>query len=303
MPLEQIQNGDTGLEARTKINAAIVVADGLSGSVAAAEDAADRAEAALAAVNDLGAPSDGTVTDAKLATGSGVKAITDGAAAASNGLLAKTGAGTFAGRTLAEGAGIVITHGDGVSGNPTIAADVGTGADQIVQLDGSARLPAVDGSQLTNIQQWTTGSSTATTSGTQFDVTSIPATAREIEILFNDVGLDASGDLLVQIGTGSGIETTGYVSSGNVLVGGSGSGVTSTAGFIVNVSVASRSMSGLMRLAKGAGNDWYQSHNGATVGALFGGGAKTLSGVLTQLRLTRTGSGAFDAGSFTVRYR
>lgn len=33
----------------------------------------------------------------------------------------------------------------------TIAVDVGTSASKIVQLDGSARLPAVDGSQLTNL--------------------------------------------------------------------------------------------------------------------------------------------------------
>ena len=35
--------------------------------------------------------------------------------------------------------------------------DVGTGANQIVQLDGSSRLPAVDGSQLTNLPNPTAG--------------------------------------------------------------------------------------------------------------------------------------------------
>jgi hypothetical protein len=42
-----------------------------------------------------------------------------------------------------------------LSGTPTLgtaaALNVGTGASQVVQLDGSARLPAVDGSQLTNL--------------------------------------------------------------------------------------------------------------------------------------------------------
>jgi hypothetical protein len=42
-----------------------------------------------------------------------------------------------------------------LSGTPTLgtaaALDVGTGASNVVQLDGSARLPAVDGSQLTNL--------------------------------------------------------------------------------------------------------------------------------------------------------
>jgi hypothetical protein len=41
---------------------------------------------------------------------------------ASNGLIARTGAGTAAARTITAGAGIAIANGDGVSGNPTIAA-------------------------------------------------------------------------------------------------------------------------------------------------------------------------------------
>lgn len=43
--------------------------------------------------------------------------------------------------------------------------DVGTGANQLVQLDANARLPAVDGSQLTNISSGTSGSNTPYFSG------------------------------------------------------------------------------------------------------------------------------------------
>lgn len=43
------------------------------------------------------------------------------AALASNGLIARTGAGTAAVRSLAAGTGINITNGDGVAGNPTVA--------------------------------------------------------------------------------------------------------------------------------------------------------------------------------------
>jgi hypothetical protein len=39
-----------------------------------------------------------------------------------NGVIARTGAGTAAARTITPGAGISVTNGDGVSGNPTIAA-------------------------------------------------------------------------------------------------------------------------------------------------------------------------------------
>jgi hypothetical protein len=39
---------------------------------------------------------------------------------ATNGLIARTGAGTVAGRTVTAGTGITVANGDGVSGNPTI---------------------------------------------------------------------------------------------------------------------------------------------------------------------------------------
>lgn len=40
----------------------------------------------------------------------------------SNGIIARTGSGTVAARTITAGTGISITNGDGLSGNPTIAA-------------------------------------------------------------------------------------------------------------------------------------------------------------------------------------
>jgi len=51
---------------------------------------------------------------------------------ASNGLVARTSAGTVAGRTLtASGNGISVTNGDGVSGNPTVSLNIGTGSTQV----------------------------------------------------------------------------------------------------------------------------------------------------------------------------
>ena len=65
--------------------------------------------------------------------------------------------------STASGSGTVtnIATGTGLTGGPitttgTIAVDVGTTADKIVQLDGSAKLPVIDGSQLTNLPSGTT---------------------------------------------------------------------------------------------------------------------------------------------------
>lgn len=51
---------------------------------------------------------------------------------ASTGLIARTGAGTAAVRTLTAGAGVTITNGDGVAGNPTIAISGGSGLGDVV---------------------------------------------------------------------------------------------------------------------------------------------------------------------------
>jgi hypothetical protein len=65
--------------------------------------------------------------------------------------------------STAPGTGTVtnIATSTGLTGGPitttgTIAVDVGTAADKIVQLDSYAKLPAVDGSQLTNLPSGTT---------------------------------------------------------------------------------------------------------------------------------------------------
>lgn len=55
---------------------------------------------------------------------------------ATSGLIARTGTGTVAGRTLtASGNGISVSNGNGVSGNPTVSLSIGTGATQVAAGD------------------------------------------------------------------------------------------------------------------------------------------------------------------------
>lgn len=68
---------------------------------------------------------------------------------ATNGIITRTGAGTVAARSIASGANISVTNGDGVSGNPTVAvtglaavATSGSAADLAAGTLPAARLPA-----------------------------------------------------------------------------------------------------------------------------------------------------------------
>jgi hypothetical protein len=67
-----------------------------------------------------------TQLNAKQASDAELTAI---AALSSNGLIARTGAGTAAVRTVTAGTGITVTNGDGVSGNPTVAATLASQAE------------------------------------------------------------------------------------------------------------------------------------------------------------------------------
>lgn len=147
---------------------------------------------------------------------------------------------------------------------------------------------------------------TATGVETFFDFTGIPAWAKKITVMFNELSTNGTANLLVQIGSASGLETTGYVSESTGLVGGTTPSTgSSTSGFLIQYNAAANNVSGHVLLTHLGSNTWVESHTTrrAATATMTGGGDKTLAGALTQLRITTsTGTDLFDAGSVNIMY-
>ena len=147
----------------------------------------------------------------------------------------------------------------------------------------------------------TLATSQATTSGTAFDFTGIPSTANRVTVMFRGVSLSGTDDLLVQLGVSGGPVTTGYFSLGER----PGFTPSPTSGAVIALGVAASSFSGSMVFNKLTGNVWVWSYLGALASTLrmsYGGGDVDLGGVLTQLRITRTGTNTFDLGTVSISY-
>lgn len=161
-------------------------------------------------------------------------------------------------------------------------------------------------------QKLTSGTAVASTSGTSIDFTSIPSWVKRITVMFNSVSLSGTAYVQVQLGDSGGIENTGYTGSiqtiGNT---GTGIGTNLSAGFQTEnwtYWTASSARMGSMTITNVSGNIWVASWvmgatNTVVVANTWGGGVKTLSDVLTQVRVTTTnGTDTFDAGSINILY-
>ena len=148
-------------------------------------------------------------------------------------------------------------------------------------------------------------SDTSVGTGTTYNITGIPAGVRCVSILFEGVSTNGTSPILVRLGDAGGIETSGYLAESTQSNG--GSTTSSTAGFPMFQHLAAHSMAGIMdlRLKDVANFTWVSGHNArsATNVVLSGGGVKSLSAALTQLRITTVnGSDVFDAGTVALQY-
>lgn len=146
------------------------------------------------------------------------------------------------------------------------------------------------------------GTAVASTSGTSIDFTGIPSWVKRITVMFSGVSLSGSAFLLVQLGDAGGIENSGYISS---TCNQSGTVTSSTTGFVTGGQGAALIYSGTMTISALGSNSWISSHSAklSTTATCYGGGDKTLSDTLTQLRITTSnGTDAFDAGTINILY-
>jgi hypothetical protein len=196
------------------------------------------------------------------------------------------------------------------------------GTTGISGVDGSSSAPAVKGSdsdtglvfsagQVTATLNGTTGnvalvSETAkTATGTAVDFTGIPSWVKRVTVMLAEVSLSGTSNILVQLGTSGGVESTGYTSASTGAAATVGS-VSSTAGFIISSGAAAAIQSGHLLVTNVSSNIWVQSHvtgRSDAAATRFGGGNKTLSGTLDRIRITTVnGTDTFDAGTINIMY-
>ncbi len=143
-------------------------------------------------------------------------------------------------------------------------------------------------------------------SGTSIDFTGIPSWAKRITVMFNGISLTGGNDILVQLGDSGGIENTGYNSwSIQISTTPVTSAIVSTVGFIIHTSSNTDAVSGAMSINLIDVNTWTAFGNASSSstsrGYSFSGG-KTLSSTLDKIRITRSGTDTFDAGTINISY-
>jgi hypothetical protein len=163
-----------------------------------------------------------------------------------------------------------------------------------------------DGSVWSSTQKIVRGTAVATTSGTAVDFTSIPSWVKRITIMLQGVSTSGTSGILIQLGTSSGIVSTGYVSTGIQINNASGTGgISSTAGFCLRSGAVSDINSGHVVITDLSSNLWVASGIGKvlTTAVFTTGGNVTLAATLDRVRLTTVnGTDTFDAGSVNILY-
>jgi hypothetical protein len=200
-----------------------------------------------------------------------------------------------------DSANILVGNGSNVATKVAVTGDV-TISNAGVTAIGSAK---VTPTMLT--QPLTLATAQATTSGTSIDFTSIPSWVKRITVMLNGVSTNGTSDILIQIGTTVGIESTAYGSSMTYIVNATAATTNVSSGFLAGTFGNSGAQyNGISTICSMGSNGWVMACNlndNASTRMFLGSGAKTLSGTLDRIRLTTVnGTDTFDAGSVNIMY-
>lgn len=154
----------------------------------------------------------------------------------------------------------------------------------------------------------TIATAVATTSGTAIDFTGIPSWAKRITIMFNEVSTTGTSNILIQLGTSGGVETTAYLNFNTITVASATGGVSVISGFGLTVGggnmLSANLHSGKVEVCHMIGNTYVVSGNIVTSSGIYStAGSKTLLTTLDRIRITTVnGTDTFDAGSINIMY-
>lgn len=275
----------------------------------------------------LGTPTSGTLTNCTgLPISTGVSGLGTGVATALAVNVGSAGAPVVYGGALGTPSSATLTNATGLplatgvtgtlpvaNGGTGVTTSTGSGA---IVLGTSPTLssptintptittPTINGAITQNTSFITAKTVVASTSGTAIDFTSIPSWIKRVTVVMQGVSLTSTANYLVQLGTSSGVVTTGYDSSGFAF----GVAISSTAGLILSGGSAARLLTATVTIVNVTGNTWVMSAVfGADTGTAGGGisvGNIALAATLDRVRITNTATGtnSFDAGNINVLY-
>ena len=151
------------------------------------------------------------------------------------------------------------------------------------------------------------GTAVASTSGTSIDFTDIPSWVKRITVMFSGLSTSGTSIPLVRLGDAGGIEDASYLGSVNQGGGSTPSSANYSSGFAFGTSwSAAVTAHGAVTLNLIGSNVWAANvlhGNSSSSGVYYGGGSKTLSDTLTQVRITTVnGTDTFDAGTINIIY-
>lgn len=184
-------------------------------------------------------------------------------------------------------------------------ADTKNIAIQVVPTTAGNVLFTADGAAWTSVAKITSSTAIATTSGTSHDFTSIPSWVKRITVMFTGVSTNGTSPVIIQLGDAGGIEATGYAGSATYATTVVATSSITTGLGVTNTGIATDVRNGSVTISKLDGNMWVSSGVVSSSGTAthFAAGSKTLSDVLTQLRITTVvGTDTFDAGSVNITY-